>query len=385
MACRGGAFPARQHLEASKAIARLHGLDPERTLFVEQSEEAIAAGAFHNDVVAVANERVLFAHELAFADTRRAVVACCERRVPGFEYVEVPAAEVPLADAIRSYLFNAQLVTPPDGETDPGRARPRRGRRPPSGLDRAPPRRQRPDPPRRSRRRPPVDGQWRRAGLPAPARRRRSRRRSIRASWSTMRSSTDCRGRSPHWPEQIDHGELQKPALIADVEARAHRAARRARPGRARLSANVPKRDELPVLTPILTLFFRHGNGSKPPSIVQTLTMAMLKKIGRLFTIKTRIEAWLVTYAIAVGAVERGRHYLEIYPGIGGWLLALACTGVVFIAGRQAARFRATRPAVARSGLIARAVQRRRDLIRSRPRSRLTRSGSGSPLSLRRD
>ncbi len=64
----GGAFPARQHLQASKAIARLHGLDPERTLFVEQSEEAIAAGAFHNDVVAVANENVLFAHELAFAD-----------------------------------------------------------------------------------------------------------------------------------------------------------------------------------------------------------------------------------------------------------------------------------------------------------------------------
>ena len=66
----GGAFPARQHIEASKAIARLHKLDPERTVFVEQSEEAIAAGAFHNDVVAVANERVLFAHEQAFADRR---------------------------------------------------------------------------------------------------------------------------------------------------------------------------------------------------------------------------------------------------------------------------------------------------------------------------
>ena len=111
----GGAFPARQHVEASRAIARLHGLDPARTIFVPQSEEAIAAGAFHNDVVAVANERVLFAHELAFAG-RDEVVAQCERLVPGFELVEVPAAEVPLGDAIRSYLFNAQLVTPPDGE-----------------------------------------------------------------------------------------------------------------------------------------------------------------------------------------------------------------------------------------------------------------------------
>ena len=111
----GGAFPARQHLEASKAIARLHRLDPDRVIFAQQSETAIAAGAFHNDVVAVANERVLFAHEQAFAD-RDALVAGLSAKVDGFEYVEVSAADVPLADAIRSYLFNAQLVTPPDGQ-----------------------------------------------------------------------------------------------------------------------------------------------------------------------------------------------------------------------------------------------------------------------------
>jgi succinylarginine dihydrolase len=111
----GGAFPARQHLEASKAIARLHRLDPGRLIFAEQSEAAIAAGAFHNDVVAVANERVLFAHEQAFAD-KWGLLSKLETKVPGFEYVEVAAAEVSLADAIRSYLFNAQLVTPPDGQ-----------------------------------------------------------------------------------------------------------------------------------------------------------------------------------------------------------------------------------------------------------------------------
>jgi len=111
----GRAFPARQHVEASMAVARLHRLDADRVIFVEQSEEAIAAGAFHNDVVAVANERVLFAHERAFAD-KGPLIAACERLVPGFEYVEVAEAEVPLADAIRSYLFNAQLVTPPEGE-----------------------------------------------------------------------------------------------------------------------------------------------------------------------------------------------------------------------------------------------------------------------------
>jgi len=111
----GGAFPARQHVEASKAIARRHRLDPSRLIFAQQSEQAIAAGAFHNDVVAVANERVLFAHEQAFAD-KDAVVEALAAKVPGFEYVEVPAAEVPLADAIRSYLFNGQLVTPRGGE-----------------------------------------------------------------------------------------------------------------------------------------------------------------------------------------------------------------------------------------------------------------------------
>lgn len=110
----GGPFPARQHVEASRAIARLHRLDPDRTLFVQQSEAAIAAGAFHNDVVAVANERVLFAHEQAFEE-RDAFIDQLSGRFPELELVEVPAAEVSLEEAIRSYLFNAQLVTPPDG------------------------------------------------------------------------------------------------------------------------------------------------------------------------------------------------------------------------------------------------------------------------------
>jgi succinylarginine dihydrolase len=112
----GGAFPARQNLEASKAIARLHRLDPSRTLFVEQSEEAIAAGAFHNDVVAVANQRILFAHEKAFAE-REQVLDNCQRLFPELQLVEVSDSEVPLADAVSSYLFNAQLVDPPDSET----------------------------------------------------------------------------------------------------------------------------------------------------------------------------------------------------------------------------------------------------------------------------
>ncbi len=111
----GGPFPARQHEQASRAVARLHGLDPARCLFVEQNPEAIAAGAFHNDVVAVANERVLFTHEQAFADPEGTYAAIREA-LPEAEIVIVPASAVSLADAIKSYLFNAQLLTLPSGE-----------------------------------------------------------------------------------------------------------------------------------------------------------------------------------------------------------------------------------------------------------------------------
>jgi succinylarginine dihydrolase len=107
---KGGAFPARQHVEASKAVARLNAVAT--PLFVAQSEEAIAAGAFHNDVVAVTNERVLFAHEQAFAD-KAGFYTELNRLLPEVEIVEVPASVVSLADAISSYLFNAQLVSLP--------------------------------------------------------------------------------------------------------------------------------------------------------------------------------------------------------------------------------------------------------------------------------
>lgn len=109
----GGRFPARQHLEASKAVARRHQLAPARTLFLRQSDTAIQGGAFHNDVVAVANERVLFTHETAFQD-RDAAHAQIRAAFPEVEIVEVPASAVSLSDAIQSYLFNAQLVSLPD-------------------------------------------------------------------------------------------------------------------------------------------------------------------------------------------------------------------------------------------------------------------------------
>ena len=111
----GGRFPARQHEQASRVVARLHGLDPDACVFIEQSPEAIDAGAFHNDVVAVANGRVLFAHERAFAD-RKGAYAAIQAAFPALELIEVPEEAVSLEEAIRTYLFNAQLVTMPGGE-----------------------------------------------------------------------------------------------------------------------------------------------------------------------------------------------------------------------------------------------------------------------------
>ena len=61
----------------------------------------------------------------------------------------------------------------------------------------------------------------------------------------------------------------------------------------------------------------------------------MLRKFGRLFVIKTRGEAYLIIFALATGAAERGGVYLEQYPGIGGKLLFWACMGSVFLAGAK--------------------------------------------------
>lgn len=65
------------------------------------------------------------------------------------------------------------------------------------------------------------------------------------------------------------------------------------------------------------------------------MAFAKIRKLGRLFVIKTRLEAFMVIYALALGAIERGTVYLGQYPGVGGWLLFLACTGSVFMAGAK--------------------------------------------------
>jgi succinylarginine dihydrolase len=102
-------FPARQTREASQAVARLHGLAPNRTLLLQQNPAAIDCGVFHNDVVCVANENVLLYHEEAFAEPGPLLSS-----VPGLIPLKVTSAELSLEDAVKTYLFNSQLVTLPD-------------------------------------------------------------------------------------------------------------------------------------------------------------------------------------------------------------------------------------------------------------------------------
>src|SRR5450631_4179071 len=108
-------FPARQTREASEAIARRHGLAPDRTLFVQQSPAAIDAGAFHNDVVAVANGAVLFCHEHAFVPREALFASLRSRLGPAFTPIVVREPEVSLDRAVATYLFNSQLITRADG------------------------------------------------------------------------------------------------------------------------------------------------------------------------------------------------------------------------------------------------------------------------------
>lgn len=106
-------FPARQALPACEAIARNHGLDPARVVYAQQNPEAIDAGVFHNDVIAVGNGNLLFHHELAFLDTAQVKTELNSAFSTELEYIEVPAATVSLQDAVRSYLFNSQLLQLP--------------------------------------------------------------------------------------------------------------------------------------------------------------------------------------------------------------------------------------------------------------------------------
>lgn len=108
-------FPARQTLESCEAIARCHGLQSDATLFFQQHPSAIDAGVFHNDVIAVANKNVLFYHEYAFLDEALVLEKLQANLGADFTPIRVSQNDVPMKAAVKSYLFNSQLISLKDG------------------------------------------------------------------------------------------------------------------------------------------------------------------------------------------------------------------------------------------------------------------------------
>ncbi len=109
-------FPARQTLEASQAIARIHQLDHQHVVFSQQNPDVIDQGVFHNDVIAVGNQNVLFCHEEAFLNQHQVyevLKSACGQN--SFHIIEVSSESISVEKAIKTYLFNSQLVTLPDG------------------------------------------------------------------------------------------------------------------------------------------------------------------------------------------------------------------------------------------------------------------------------
>lgn len=111
-------FPARHTFEACEAVSRLHGLSDDKVVYIQQSPEVIDQGVFHNDVIAVGNQNVLFYHQQAFVDSAQKLDEV--RRKFGdtseLHLIEVFDHEVTVQQAIQTYLFNTQVITLPSGE-----------------------------------------------------------------------------------------------------------------------------------------------------------------------------------------------------------------------------------------------------------------------------
>ncbi|MCR9291229.1 MAG: N-succinylarginine dihydrolase [bacterium] len=117
-------FLPRQSQAACRAIARLHCLDERRTFFLKQHPKAVDAGVFHNDVIATSHQHLLLHHELAFdqAESELGRLESDFHKLAGMRLhrIEISHAELPLEDAVKSYFFNSQLVTPQVSGSDGG-------------------------------------------------------------------------------------------------------------------------------------------------------------------------------------------------------------------------------------------------------------------------
>ncbi len=116
---QGNRFPARQSRLASESIIRRHRIPADQQLLIQQSPVAISAGAFHNDVVAVGHANLLLIHEHAFAnqiEVLQKLRGMTDAWNSPLQIIEISNNELPLELAIKSYLFNSQLLLSADQE-----------------------------------------------------------------------------------------------------------------------------------------------------------------------------------------------------------------------------------------------------------------------------
>ncbi|MEH6577631.1 MAG: N-succinylarginine dihydrolase [Amphritea sp.] len=110
-------YPARHTYEASEAVARKHGLNPAQVVYAQQNPAVIDQGVFHNDVIAVGNRNLLFCHQQAFLNQAEIKQQLNRAMDENFNVIEVPDNLVSVDDAVRSYLFNSQLLSLKDDHT----------------------------------------------------------------------------------------------------------------------------------------------------------------------------------------------------------------------------------------------------------------------------
>ena len=107
-------FPARQSLAASKQIAIQHGIPEEQSLFWQQRTDVIDAGVFHNDVIAISNQKVLLCNEHAYVNQTE-ILRDLQEKNPSFNVIEITDEELTVQEAVQTYLFNSQLLTTTEG------------------------------------------------------------------------------------------------------------------------------------------------------------------------------------------------------------------------------------------------------------------------------
>jgi len=113
-------FLGRQSQQCGAAIARRHRLNEEQVFFLQQHPEAVAAGVFHNDVIATSHQHLMIHHEKAFLNADAALEKLDEVFQRNFRRdlirVVVDESALTLEDAVSSYLFNSQIVTNQGGK-----------------------------------------------------------------------------------------------------------------------------------------------------------------------------------------------------------------------------------------------------------------------------